>query len=174
MRLHDAEISGYHALIRWVPAERSWKVVDVGSLNGSLVNNVPINVGKGHRGKEVRLSTDDILQLGSLTKIKVSTFPRDLLDPNDRYGSLPLGSLPRSLTMPKNRFPSLKGTPHSSDSSPSKKVLLSARNDALRFECGIASRVGKEHFIKSTPCEVCVFSLTIEKMMTQPCSVRSS
>eukprot|EP00887_Chlorella_sp_A99_P008144 scaffold12.g8144.t1 len=47
------------------------------------------------------------LELGSYTKIKVSTFPRDLLDPlAQRHGSLPVGSMPRSLTMPKHRIPS--------------------------------------------------------------------
>jgi pSer/pThr/pTyr-binding forkhead associated (FHA) protein len=78
--------------------------MDLGSLNGTLLNGEPISVAGRTRGHAYRLSSDDILQLGSHTKVKVSTFPRDLLQPS--FGSLLATTVPRSLVMPKARIPS--------------------------------------------------------------------
>lgn len=105
--LADSEVSGRHVVVKWNSLDRCWQVSDEGSLNGTLLNSEPISVPGRQKGQRYRLSSDDILQLGSYTKIKVSTFPRDLLDPQaQRHGSLPVGSMPRSLTMPKQRIPS--------------------------------------------------------------------
>ena len=65
-------------------------MVDCGSLNGTMLNGDPISLPNRQPGRAYRLSSDDILQLGTHTKVKVSTFPRDLLDPlQQRHGSLP-------------------------------------------------------------------------------------
>jgi len=39
-------------------------VADLGSLNGTLLNGEPISVGGRKRGRDYRLSADDILQVG--------------------------------------------------------------------------------------------------------------
>jgi hypothetical protein len=103
--INDTEVSGRHAIVSWNSASHCWQIVDVGSLNGTILNGEAIGeMGQRVRGREYRLSTDDIVELGTFTKLKVSVFPRDLLS---RQNSLPLtGSMPRSLTMPKHRIPS--------------------------------------------------------------------
>lgn len=155
LQLNDGEISGQHAAVRWSSVEKCWKVADLGSLNGTLLNGEPISVSGRKRGRDYRLSTDDILQLGSFTKIKVSTFPRDLLDPlQSRCGSLPIGSMPRSLTMPKHRIPSFSSllSPKITN-TPSKKATVAAASDELRLECCIISRTGRDHQRKGDVCE---------------------
>ncbi|KAI7846216.1 hypothetical protein COHA_000286 [Chlorella ohadii] len=93
--------------------------------------------------------------LGSFTKIKVSSFPRDLLDPlQSRCGSLPVGSMPKSLTMPKHRIPSFSSllSPKITN-TPSKKATVAAASDELRLECCIISRTGRDHQRKGQMCE---------------------
>lgn len=155
MQLNDGEVSGQHASVRWSSVEKCWKVADLGSLNGTLLNGEPISVAGRKRGRDYRLSSDDILQLGSYTKLKVSTFPRDLLDPlQSRCGSLPVGSMPRSLTMPKHRIPSFTSllSPKITN-TPSKKATVAAASDELRLECCIISRTGRDHQRKGQTCE---------------------
>ncbi|KAL4432531.1 hypothetical protein ABPG77_000468 [Micractinium sp. CCAP 211/92] len=159
MQLNDGEVSGQHAAVRWSSVDKCWKVADLGSLNGTLLNGEPISVAGRKRGRDYRLSSDDILQaggrLGSYTKLKVSTFPRDLLDPlQSRCGSLPVGSMPRSLTMPKHRIPSFTSllSPKITN-TPSKKATVAAASDELRLECCIVSRTGRDHQRKGQTCE---------------------
>ena len=40
------------------------QVADLGSLNGTLLNGEPISVAGRKRGRDYRLSSDDILQVG--------------------------------------------------------------------------------------------------------------
>ena len=187
--IDDSEVSGHHLSIRWSTAQRCWQVADLGSLNGTRLNGELISVstastpppptttggGGGvtntasntpiasrRRGEDVPLSSDDILQLGSYTQIKVSMFPRDLLNPNYTQdltlGSLPKGSLPRSLTLltAKHRIPSftsLSPTTISNRTPTVRKAAIAAASDELRLECCIASRTGRDHMRKGQGCE---------------------
>ena len=53
-------------------------MVDLGSLNGSMLNDRIISTSNRREGRAVRLSSDDILQLGSRTKLKVTCLPHQL------------------------------------------------------------------------------------------------
>lgn len=191
--LHDAEVSGRHITISWSPMGKCWQVADLGSLNGSLLNGESITGGKASpapstslgsagsatangsgaggaraRGENFRLSTDDILQLGSATRLKVSVFPREMLpeNSNERAVSLSLGSFPRSLTMPKHRVPSFSSLLSPKiNSSPSKHAVVAAASDELRLECCIASATGRDHARKGE---------TIEDVASAECPLRGS
>lgn len=54
------------------------QVVDMGSLNGTMLNDRIISTSNRREGRAVRLSSDDILQLGSRTKVKVTCTPHRL------------------------------------------------------------------------------------------------
>ncbi|KAE8685581.1 Protein phosphatase 2C 70 [Hibiscus syriacus] len=41
--LKDGEVSGKHAMITWTSNKLKWELVDMGSLNGTLLNSRPIN-----------------------------------------------------------------------------------------------------------------------------------
>lgn len=69
----DAEVSSVHAVLRWDPAIGAWLAADAGSLNATALNGQRISAGGRQLGQEHRLSSDDILQLGSATCIKVTT-----------------------------------------------------------------------------------------------------
>jgi pSer/pThr/pTyr-binding forkhead associated (FHA) protein len=70
--LPDVEVSGYHALLRW--HNNCWRMADLGSLNGTLLNGFRISCNHRRRSKEHRLSSDDIVQFGSSTRVKVAFF----------------------------------------------------------------------------------------------------
>lgn len=131
------------------------------SLNGTILNAELIGGGSmgRQRGEEFRLSADDVLQLGSSTKMKISLFPREMLPENfleRRSLSLSVGgSLPRSLTMPKHRIPSFSSllSPKITSNSPSKRAVIAAASDELRLECCIAFAVGTEHIRRGQRCE---------------------
>ena len=150
---NDGEVSGRHAQISWSSMQRCWQLTDIGSLNGTLLNNEPITAGEHYR-----LCTDDIVQLGTSTKLKVSVFPREMLPENqpERSLSLSMGpgsSLPRSLTMPKHRIPSFSSLLTPKINSPSKQAVVAAASDELRLECCIASATGRDHARKGQMCE---------------------
>ena len=50
----------------------------MGSLNGTMLNDRIISTSNRREGRAVRLSSDDILQLGSRTKLKVTCTPHQL------------------------------------------------------------------------------------------------
>ncbi|KFM23932.1 Protein phosphatase 2C 70 [Auxenochlorella protothecoides] len=155
LALRDGEVSGRHLAVTWSSLDRCWQAADLGSLNGTLLNGEPISVGARQRGPDYRLSSDDILQLGSYTKIKVSTFPRDLLNPKDTHGSLPVGSLPKSLSMPKHRVMSFGSltSPKPTANTPSRQPAATTACDELRMEACVLCRVGREHTRKGQPGE---------------------
>lgn len=70
--IRDDEVSGQHAIVRWDPVDKCWQVADIGSLNGTMLNGITISAESRCRGREFRLSSDDILQLGSYSRVKVS------------------------------------------------------------------------------------------------------
>lgn len=72
--LKDSEVSGKHALINWNPNKLKWELVDMGSLNGTLLNSQPINhpdSGSRHWGKPMELTSGDIITLGTTSGIHV-------------------------------------------------------------------------------------------------------
>ncbi len=153
----DGEVSGRHVEISWSSLQRCWQIVDLGSLNGTQLNGETISGMNRERGEQYRLCTDDIILLGTVTKLKVSVFPREMLPENsfDRSLSLSLGpgSLPRSLTMPKHRIPSFTSLLTPKINSPSKQAVVAAASDELRLECCIASATGRDHARRNQLCE---------------------
>lgn len=72
--LKDSEVSGKHALINWNPNKLKWELVDMGSLNGTLLNSQPINhpdSGSRHWGNPMELASGDIITLGTTSSIHV-------------------------------------------------------------------------------------------------------
>ncbi|XP_010255951.1 PREDICTED: protein phosphatase 2C 70 [Nelumbo nucifera] len=72
--LKDAEVSGKHALINWNLDKLKWELVDMGSLNGTLLNSQAINhpdTGSRHWSEPVELASGDIITLGTTSKVFV-------------------------------------------------------------------------------------------------------
>jgi protein phosphatase len=74
LALKDSEVSGKHAQITWNSTKFKWELVDMGSLNGTLVNSHSIShpdLGSRKWGNPVELASDDIITLGTTTKVYV-------------------------------------------------------------------------------------------------------
>ncbi|XP_010420727.1 PREDICTED: protein phosphatase 2C 70 [Camelina sativa] len=72
--LKDSEVSGKHAQITWNSTKLKWELVDMGSLNGTLVNSRSVShhdVGSRKWGNPVELASEDIITLGTTTKVYV-------------------------------------------------------------------------------------------------------
>ncbi|GAB2295189.1 hypothetical protein Dimus_029364 [Dionaea muscipula] len=72
--LKDPEVSGTHAMIKWNFNKLIWELVDMGSLNGTLLNSKRAHHhGSGSRywGDPVELASGDIITLGTTTQIHV-------------------------------------------------------------------------------------------------------
>lgn len=72
--LKDSEVSGKHALINWNSDRLKWELVDMGSLNGTLLNSQPVNhpdSGSRHWGKPVELASGDIITLGTTSNVYI-------------------------------------------------------------------------------------------------------
>ncbi|KAL2349509.1 hypothetical protein Fmac_003509 [Flemingia macrophylla] len=72
--IKDSEVSGKHALIKWNLDKMKWELVDMGSLNGTLLNSKPINhldTGSRNWGDSMNLANGDIITLGTTSKIMV-------------------------------------------------------------------------------------------------------
>ncbi|PWA66665.1 kinase associated protein phosphatase [Artemisia annua] len=70
----DSEVSGKHAVINWNLNKSKWELVDMGSLNGTLLNSKPVHhpqIGSRHRGDPVELTSGDTITLGTTSKISV-------------------------------------------------------------------------------------------------------
>ncbi|KAJ8565860.1 hypothetical protein K7X08_008436 [Anisodus acutangulus] len=70
----DSEVSGKHAMINWNINNLRWELVDMGSLNGTLVNShAAHNPHSGSRqwGNPVELANGDIITLGTTSRIFV-------------------------------------------------------------------------------------------------------
>ncbi|KAG0565124.1 hypothetical protein KC19_8G166700 [Ceratodon purpureus] len=80
LALNDSEVSGKHVLISWNSKLSKWELVDMGSLNGTLVNSIP--AGAAHkanstvrqRGHPVALANGDNITLGSSSIVLVRIF----------------------------------------------------------------------------------------------------
>ncbi|XP_030548138.1 protein phosphatase 2C 70 [Rhodamnia argentea] len=72
--LKDTEVSGRHAMINWNLNNLKWELIDLGSLNGTLLNSHPINhpdSGRRLRGDPVELASGDIITLGTTSNVHV-------------------------------------------------------------------------------------------------------
>lgn len=143
----DAEVSGRHVILRWNYQHACWTISDQGSLNGTMLNGEKISPGI-----VCRLSSDDMIQLGSATRLKILLMPEEMAvsEKNERRQSLSIESFPRSLTISKGKVPSF-----GSLLSPklNSKSAIEASSDTLRLECGIVSCTGKDHARKKQSIE---------------------
>ncbi|KAF5736841.1 protein phosphatase 2C 70-like [Tripterygium wilfordii] len=72
--LQDSEVSGKHAMINWNSNKMKWELVDMGSLNGTLLNSQSINhssPGSRQWGDPIELASGDIITLGTTSNIYV-------------------------------------------------------------------------------------------------------
>lgn len=72
--LKDSEVSGKHAMINWNLNKLKWELVDMGSLNGTLLNSRAVNhhnSGSRHWGVPMELANGDVITLGTTSKIYV-------------------------------------------------------------------------------------------------------
>ncbi|XP_076935690.1 protein phosphatase 2C 70-like [Bidens hawaiensis] len=70
----DSEVSGKHAMINWNQKKLKWELVDLGSLNGTLLNSRAVHrvqTGTRHWGDPVELNSGDVITLGTASKISV-------------------------------------------------------------------------------------------------------
>lgn len=143
----DGEVSGRHVTLRWNYQHGCWTISDQRSLNGTTLNGEKIPPGV-----LFRLSSDDMIQLGSSTRLKILLMPEEMAvsETNERRQSLSIESFPRSLTIAKGRAPSF-----GSLLSPklNSKSAIEASSDMLRLECGIVACTGKEHARKKQSIE---------------------
>ncbi|XP_057476669.1 protein phosphatase 2C 70-like [Actinidia eriantha] len=83
--LKDSEISGKHVMINWNLNKLKWEIVDMGSLNGTLLNSKAIHhtdSGSRHWGHPTELANGDIITLGTSTKVFVQiTSQTECLNP---------------------------------------------------------------------------------------------
>ncbi|CAA7388541.1 unnamed protein product [Spirodela intermedia] len=76
--LEDAGVSGKHAVINWNKNTFKWELVDIGSLNGTLLNSQAVHnpeLGRPSGSAPVELADGDIITLGSSSKIFVRIMP---------------------------------------------------------------------------------------------------
>ncbi|KAI3459369.1 hypothetical protein Pfo_016032 [Paulownia fortunei] len=72
--LKDSEVSGKHAMINWNVNKLKWELVDMGSLNGTILNSQAVHLpqsGSRHWSNPIELSSGDIITLGTSSKILV-------------------------------------------------------------------------------------------------------
>lgn len=75
--LNDPEVSGKHVVISWSSKLLKWELVDMGSLNGTLVNSRPVgaahkaNASVRQRGQPTALANGDTITLGSSSNVLV-------------------------------------------------------------------------------------------------------
>eukprot|EP00268_Persea_americana_P038762 TRINITY_DN3838_c0_g2_i2.p1 TRINITY_DN3838_c0_g2~~TRINITY_DN3838_c0_g2_i2.p1 ORF type:complete len:692 (-),score=135.18 TRINITY_DN3838_c0_g2_i2:52-2127(-) len=72
--LKDSEVSGKHAMINWNLNKLKWELVDMGSLNGTLLNSHVVNQPDSERrqwSEPIELSSGDIITLGTTSKVFV-------------------------------------------------------------------------------------------------------
>ncbi|KAA8527570.1 hypothetical protein F0562_034715 [Nyssa sinensis] len=83
--LKDSEVSGKHALISWNLNKMKWELVDMGSLNGTLLNSQAAHhpdSGSRHWGDPTELASGDIITLGTTSQIFVQiTSPNEFKIP---------------------------------------------------------------------------------------------
>ncbi|KAL4313385.1 hypothetical protein GQ457_01G032640 [Hibiscus cannabinus] len=103
--LKDLEVSGKHARINWNSNKLRWELVDMGSLNGTLLNSCPINhydSGSRQWGNPVELASGDTITVGTTSNIYVH-----ISSQNDHLVPFGVGmtSDPMSLRRGGKKFP---------------------------------------------------------------------
>ncbi|CAM8975056.1 unnamed protein product [Rhodiola kirilowii] len=74
LSLKDSEVSGKHAMINWNLNKHKWELIDMGSLNGTLLNQQAVHhpdSGSRQWGNPVELASGDIITLGTSSSISV-------------------------------------------------------------------------------------------------------
>jgi len=71
----DQEVSGKHAVITFSQGEQRWKLTDVGSLNGTLLNGTIISHEYRQPGAAHSLAEGDVVYFGNTTRVRVSCSP---------------------------------------------------------------------------------------------------
>ncbi|XP_077218292.1 kinase associated protein phosphatase isoform X2 [Tasmannia lanceolata] len=74
--LKDSEVSGKHALINWNLNKLKWELVDMGSLNGTLLNSQAIHQPDSshrHWSEPIELASGDIITLGTTSKVQITS-----------------------------------------------------------------------------------------------------
>ncbi|KAK4783120.1 hypothetical protein SAY86_007494 [Trapa natans] len=74
LQLKDSEVSGKHAMINWNLNKLKWELIDMGSLNGTLLNSQPINnpdTETRQWGVPMELADGDIITIGTTSNIYV-------------------------------------------------------------------------------------------------------
>ncbi|KAF3791667.1 phosphatase 2C 70 protein [Nymphaea thermarum] len=72
--LGDSEVSGKHARINWNSSKSKWELLDMGSLNGTLLNSLAINLPDSesrHWSEPVGLANGDVITFGTTSKLLV-------------------------------------------------------------------------------------------------------
>ncbi|XP_058077706.1 protein phosphatase 2C 70 isoform X3 [Magnolia sinica] len=72
--LKDSEVSGKHAMINWNLNKLKWELVDMGSLNGTLLNSCAVHhleSGQRHWSEPIELSSGDVITLGTTSQVYV-------------------------------------------------------------------------------------------------------
>ncbi|KAI5060566.1 hypothetical protein GOP47_0024986 [Adiantum capillus-veneris] len=75
--VNDAEVSGRHACIKWNSQSSAWDFVDLGSLNGTHVNDQLVSLDHSNGGSArkpslaIELASGDIVLLGSSSRLLV-------------------------------------------------------------------------------------------------------
>ncbi|KAK8571808.1 hypothetical protein V6N13_047452 [Hibiscus sabdariffa] len=103
--LKDLEVSGKHAMINWNSNKLRWELVDMGSLNGTMLNSHPINYpnsGSRQWGSPVELASGDTITVGTTSNIYVH-----ISSQNDHLVPFGVGmtSDPMSLRRGGKKFP---------------------------------------------------------------------
>ncbi|KAL3137819.1 hypothetical protein ABBQ38_005075 [Trebouxia sp. C0009 RCD-2024] len=145
----DTEVSGHHVIIRWDPRERCWQVTDTGSLNGTFLNGKTISTNNRKQGREHRLSSDDMMQLGSYSKVRVSYFPMEMLDDDMPVHPKRVQTPPSS----KNSSPNEDKTNSAAPMASSPDLGSRIHSDMLRLEGCAVSQTGREHQRRGQGCE---------------------
>lgn len=145
----DTEVSGHHVVIRWEPSERCWQVTDTGSLNGTFLNGKTISTNNRKQGREHRLSSDDMMQLGSYSKIRVSYLPLEMLDQDMPVHPKKVHTPPSS----HNSSPNEEKTDSAALSVSTPDTASQMHSDYLRLEGCAVSHTGKEHVRRGQGCE---------------------
>ncbi|XP_057849582.2 protein phosphatase 2C 70 isoform X2 [Cryptomeria japonica] len=90
--VNDPEVSGKHAVVNWNSKNSKWELIDLGSLNGTLLNSQPVSTQDSNsrqRSDPVRLASGDIVTLGLTSKVLVKIVDHD--DSNFSIHSIPFG-----------------------------------------------------------------------------------
>ncbi|DBA93109.1 TPA: hypothetical protein ACH3X2_003427 [Trebouxia sp. C0005] len=145
----DTEVSGHHVVIRWEPSERCWQVTDTGSLNGTFLNGKTISTNNRKQGREHRLSSDDMMQLGSYSKVRVSYLPLEMLDQDMPVYPKKVHTPPSS----HNSSPNEEKTDSAAPSVTTPDMASQMHSDHLRLEGCAVSHTGKEHLRRGQGCE---------------------